>query len=236
MVRCTHKHSALQHSVFIGRLRLKCDGTRAEARTRLSAKRASPFKSVGSSVQSTTGSRGVRISGSNAGYTMLRGSVKSNGHPLHSPVSPLLPLPCETVCHHISPGLCVLRRLLFINTWPSHFNLRYQCQGHRRSRESTTVLFVAWCLVSVLSVIDTEWHKNVFWRTEVYRSGWHSSQTVSCVCPLLLQILSLLSYSENCQAIRLLCLQHFWFLFLVQHHGVETCREEVIWFHALLIP
>jgi len=27
------------------------------------------------SVQSTTGSRGVRISGSNAGYTMFRGSV-----------------------------------------------------------------------------------------------------------------------------------------------------------------
>jgi len=30
----------------------------------------------GASVQSTTGSRGVRISGSNAGYTMFRGSVK----------------------------------------------------------------------------------------------------------------------------------------------------------------
>ena len=36
----------------------------------------SPFKSAGASVQSTTGSRGVRISGSNAGYTMFRGSVK----------------------------------------------------------------------------------------------------------------------------------------------------------------
>ena len=51
------------------RLRLKCDGTRAETRFRLSAKRTSPFKSAGASVQSTTGSRGVRISGSNAGYT-----------------------------------------------------------------------------------------------------------------------------------------------------------------------
>ena len=30
----------------------------------------------GASVQSTAGSRGVRISGSNAGYTMFRGSVK----------------------------------------------------------------------------------------------------------------------------------------------------------------
>jgi hypothetical protein len=59
-----------------GRLRLKCDGTRAEARFRLSAKRTSPFKSAGASVQSTTGSRGVRISGSNAGCTMFRGSVR----------------------------------------------------------------------------------------------------------------------------------------------------------------
>jgi hypothetical protein len=49
------------------RLRLKCDGTRAETRFRLSTKRTSPFKSAGASVQSTTGSRGVRISGSNAG-------------------------------------------------------------------------------------------------------------------------------------------------------------------------
>jgi len=54
----------------------KCDGTRAETRFRLSANRTSPFKSVRVSVQSTTGSRGVRISGSNAGYTMFRGSVK----------------------------------------------------------------------------------------------------------------------------------------------------------------
>ena len=49
----------------------------------------------GPSVQSTTGSRGVRISGSNAGYTMFRGSVKGTGYPLHSPVSPSLPLPAS---------------------------------------------------------------------------------------------------------------------------------------------
>jgi hypothetical protein len=58
------------------RLRLKCEGTRAETRFRLSAKRTSPFKSAGASVQSTTGSRVVRISGSNAGYTTFRGSVR----------------------------------------------------------------------------------------------------------------------------------------------------------------
>jgi len=74
-----------------GRGQLKCDGTRAETTFHLSAKRTSPFESAGASVQSTTGSRGVRISGSNAGYTMFRGSVKGTGYPLHSPVSPSLP-------------------------------------------------------------------------------------------------------------------------------------------------
>jgi len=48
------------------RLRLKCDGTRAETRYRLSAKRTSRFKWAGASVKSTTGSRGMRISASNA--------------------------------------------------------------------------------------------------------------------------------------------------------------------------
>jgi hypothetical protein len=57
------------------------------------------------SVQSTAGSRGVRISGSNAGYTMFRGSVKSTGYPLHSTVFPSLPLPCVTVCHQVSNAL-----------------------------------------------------------------------------------------------------------------------------------
>ena len=84
---------------------MKCDGTRAETRFRLSAKRTSPFKSAGTSVQSTTGSRGVSVSGINAGYTMFRGSVKGTGYPLHSPVSPSLPLPCVTVCHHNSTGV-----------------------------------------------------------------------------------------------------------------------------------
>ena len=67
---------------YVGRLLLKCDGTRAENRFRLSAKRTSPFKSPGALVQST-GSRGVSISGSNAGYTMFRGSAKSTGYPIH---------------------------------------------------------------------------------------------------------------------------------------------------------
>jgi len=83
-------------------------------------KRTSPFKSVGASVQSPTDSRGLRISGSYAGYTMFRGSVKSTGYPLHSPVSPSLPHPCVTVCHHISTEFypnCTFRSLATQPTW-----------------------------------------------------------------------------------------------------------------------
>ena len=57
----------------------------------------------GASVQSTTGSRVVRISSSDAGYTMFRGRVKSTGYPLHSPRSPINSSP---VRHRV----------------PSHFN------------------------------------------------------------------------------------------------------------------
>ena len=57
-------------------VRLKRDGTRAETRFRLSPKRTSPFKSAGASVQSTAGSRGVRISGCNAGYTTFGDNVR----------------------------------------------------------------------------------------------------------------------------------------------------------------
>ena len=103
--RHSFQHHCRAYPRRLCRLRLKCDGTRAETRFRLSAKRMSPFKWAGVSVQSTTGSRGVRISGSNAGCTMFQGVVKGTGNALHLPVSPSLPLPCVTVCHHISTGL-----------------------------------------------------------------------------------------------------------------------------------
>jgi len=55
------------------------------------------------SVQSTTGSRDVRISGSNARYTMFRGSVKGTGTSFAS-----CPFTSPPVCHRV----------------PSHFNWR----------------------------------------------------------------------------------------------------------------
>ena len=56
--------------------RAERDGTRAETRFRVSQKRTSPFKSLGASVQSTAGSRGVRISLSNAGLTTFGDGVR----------------------------------------------------------------------------------------------------------------------------------------------------------------
>jgi len=90
-------------NVAAARLRLKCDSTRAETRFRLSAERTSPFKSAGASVQSTTGIRGVRISGSNAGYTMFQGSMRGTWLPTPSASFPFTSPP---VRHRV----------------PSHFN------------------------------------------------------------------------------------------------------------------
>ena len=86
------------------RARLKCDGTRTETRFGLSAKRTSPFKLAGAPVQSTTGSRHVRISasnGSNAGYTVFRGRVQDYWLP--SPLA-CFPFNSLTVRHRVPSG------------------------------------------------------------------------------------------------------------------------------------
>jgi len=64
-IQTLHSNEACQTSTHVECV-LKCDGTCAETIFRISVKRRSPFKSAVASVQSTTGSRVVRISGSNA--------------------------------------------------------------------------------------------------------------------------------------------------------------------------
>ena len=88
-------------SCKIGIARSKRDGTREETRFGLSAKRTSPFKSAGVSVQSTAGSRRVRISGQRLYRPCSDVQCKAAGYSLHSHVSPSLPLPCVTVCHQV---------------------------------------------------------------------------------------------------------------------------------------
>ena len=56
--------------------RAESDGTRAETRIHISPKRTSPLKSLGASVQSTAGSRGVHIGFSNAAYTTFGGGLR----------------------------------------------------------------------------------------------------------------------------------------------------------------
>ena len=94
--------------------RSKRDGTHAETRFGLSAKRTSPFKSAGVSVQSTTGSRGVQISGQQLYRPCSDVQCKTTGYTLHSHLSPSLPLPCVTMCHQLLNALYHTRTYGFI--------------------------------------------------------------------------------------------------------------------------
>jgi hypothetical protein len=85
-------------------VQLRLDGTCAETRFRLSVKRTSPCDSTGATVQSTIGSRGVRVSWKRfyyAGEAVHRGLAGHAGYPLHFPVASSVPLPRVTVCHVI---------------------------------------------------------------------------------------------------------------------------------------
>jgi len=127
---------------------------------RLSAKRTSPFKSAGASVQSTTGSRVVRISGSNAGYTMFRGGVKGIGYLIYSPVSPSLPLPCVTVCHHISAGVY---QFIAANPGPplpisTFFFFAQQLHFHVvRTKQMTATVASLECPAPITTLSCTKW-------------------------------------------------------------------------------
>jgi len=96
----------------IGRGQLKCDGARAakpdfifrwNGRAHLNQRWCQFSRLLAAEVCAS-----ASIVGSNAGCTMFQGSVKCTGYPPHSPVSPSLPLPCVTVRHHISTGVCSL--------------------------------------------------------------------------------------------------------------------------------
>ena len=60
---------------------------------------------AGEPVQSTADSRGVRISGQTMDRPCSGAQRNSSGYPLQSPISPSLPLPRVTLCHHVWNGL-----------------------------------------------------------------------------------------------------------------------------------
>ena len=90
------------------------------------------------------------IIGSNAGYTMFRGSVKSTGYPLHSPVSRSLPLTCVTVCHHVSSDSTELShrpwKLFFRRPVLAPILLQPQCDSFRTSHKYSIVTPQCHCL------------------------------------------------------------------------------------------
>jgi hypothetical protein len=138
--------------MFPCRPRLKHDGTCGETRFGLSLKRTSPFKSAGASVQSTAGSRGVRISGSNAGYTTFQGSVRvlathsNRQFPLHFP-SRASPCAIRIQMHssytvireHIN--LCLLESQFFTVCWPC-IMLWFLVNDQRNAQFFTIYLFL----------------------------------------------------------------------------------------------
>jgi len=101
-----HHYAHLQENKTCVRARLKRDGTCAETRFSLSAKRTSPFKSAGG----RHFSRLLAAELCASAVVMLDTSCsevecKTTGYPLHSHVSPSLLLPCVTVCHQVSTEL-----------------------------------------------------------------------------------------------------------------------------------
>ena len=72
------------------------------------------------------------IVGSNAGYTMFRGSVKGTGYPLRSPVSPSLPLPCHRVPSNFNRSLliCTLKQKRFYVLRPTTVTMENAVVAH----------------------------------------------------------------------------------------------------------
>jgi hypothetical protein len=100
---------------------LKCDGTRAETRFRLPAKRTSPFKSVGASVQSNTGWRAVHISlqGLYCSCKLVFCShVTLTGYPLHSRFFPFNSPPVRhRVPSHFNWALLDIRPRILVDRY-----------------------------------------------------------------------------------------------------------------------
>jgi len=90
------------------RARLKRDGTRAETRFSHSAKRTSPFKLAGGGGGQFSRLLAAEVCASAVVMVVtletpcFEVECKTTGYPLHSHVSPSLPLLCVAVCHQVS--------------------------------------------------------------------------------------------------------------------------------------
>jgi hypothetical protein len=102
--------------------------------------------------------------------------VKGTGYPLHSSVSPLLPLPCVTVCHHISTDLykndyCANQITWYLNRLSLRTALVGMVRpllGSGRHGQATLYLFQKYLLCWEYQYI-------------VYRNGIASVKVIFCV-------------------------------------------------------
>jgi hypothetical protein len=100
--------TTLKSPLTLSIARLKRDVTRAETRFGLYAQRTSPFKSARWAGRQFSRLLAAEVCAS--AVVMLdipcsEAACKTTGYPLHSHVSPSLPLPCVTVCHQVSTEL-----------------------------------------------------------------------------------------------------------------------------------
>ena len=98
---------------IMGRARLKCDGTRAETRSGLSAQRTSHLNRRGAQFSRLLA---AEVCASAVVMVVMLDSpcseveCKTTGYPLHSPS---LPIPCVTVCHQVSTELYLISRCMY---------------------------------------------------------------------------------------------------------------------------
>ena len=143
-------------------MRLKRDGTRAETRFRLSAKRTSPFKSARASVQSTAGSRGVRSGVSNAGYTTFRGSVRVlaihyiRQFPLHFPSrASQCAIRFQTHSTFLYCSICTAGQFIHISYYKTH--------THTHTKYNVQPTVTEFCSNQYLSVINDHYRKKAIY-------------------------------------------------------------------------
>ena len=107
-----------------------------------------------------------------------RGSVKSTGYALHSPISPLLPLPCVSVCYHISTGL--YRPILHKTRVLLPCIVRHT-QEHLFYVLLTVYLSIILVTDQPLSTCAPDSHLQVWWYQMLYNTIWwwaHSARNM----------------------------------------------------------
>jgi len=120
---------------------------------------------------------------------MFRGSVKGAGYPLHSSVSPSIPVPCVTVCHHISTGVYNDRRLRCCDQC-SAFWIKKQCTRNTeilRNTQSFVCRTTGLKSVSLRNVLWSATSTDVFSITSAFKKCTGGDQFPSFTSMLFMQ-------------------------------------------------